>query len=1120
MRRPIDYDIRSALDRAGIRYKSSGNGWIRCRAVWRDSRENDLAINIESGGWKDHGGDGASGGLRNLCDRLGLDRPARREFTATEKAAWAKARREKRARDQADTSVRVGLATNAWNAALTTLDGQNPAQAWARTYLTSRGPGILEAAIAAGVRVLPDSHKSSWNPDAQKRAHCVLWPIRDPQSGDLVGVQREWGRGHKNKRMQGRHMVQVNPADPDTLHSAYLCFPGTRDTLYICEGQVSAAAVAAASGCRTVALFDTAGIAKPPRSLIQRAIRDGVTKIVMAGDAGAGGEKAALEGLRVIQTWGLQVPLVWTVPVGEDKPDWADILERHDAEAVRIALTDGVREIPAHDPQKKKDTVWSIQAWRPATEPVLPAATVPVEQARAIIKTGVQMMVQDYISWLQELDERREQGTKGGRLPTARPWLFKPTTGTGKTTAIKNLIGDAALLAAGGSVLALVPTHDQADAYEADSWWHYYGRSPDPTSPGYCPNHAMMMETVEAHHIPQAEFCHKCPNGLKWAGKTEDLMRMGFVGEKLAQLEACVWQQHLRDTMEQPFVVAPSASFSETLATWMPEGAGENRPARHRLVTVDEHCQMSIPIEGGLTDINLWARRLGDTLRFLENEQARADAVTKQTGPTPFQSVQESQDERRAEIAAAKAALDLFKVLAGELGRMVGHEGRISVEPALLDATKQILDVDQDDVTEWERLEFNRDGTLKLTPLRAAWAIRQTLEQGDGFVKDGKLHVAGVRPILDRVGRRPIAFFDATPDPVTVDAVRAHDGHIVTALATQHVRITRHPSRFWGLKPFSKNATPEQKKRAIRQYKALRRLHPHAVLLVHKKVRAVIDPDGEDESLGHWGSDHRAHDRWAGKDIVIVGSFFPPMGTWRAMYQAARIAALSAGADPSDWPEWPDSMEMEEGEWITEGTHQVQSFLPLPTDPKIRAWLLETITAEVVQAIGRCRGANLDPAHPVTIHTYGGVPLYGLGEHGLTVETYQADDPSLGASRSGKALDARQAIAAAADAGQRTIKAIQAWVKARFKIIVGIDRVRSVMRSLEAAARASGDDIEAIYQKVAQRADAYLHQAKGDIEIAISTATAARDWLAAELLDIPIQAEDWGPITTDPPPAA
>ena len=147
------------------------------------------------------------------------------------------------------------------------------------------------------------------------------------------------------------------------------------------------------------------------------------------------------------------------------------------------------------------------------------------------------------------------------------------------------------------------------------------------------------------------------------------------------------------------------------------------------------------------------------------------------------------------------------------------------------------------------------------------------------------------------------------------------------------------------------------------------------------------------------------------------------------------------------------------------------------------------------------------------------MPLCGLGNHGLTVEIYEADDASLGASRSGKALDARQAISAAAAAGQRTIRAIQGWVKARFKISVGTDRVRSVMRALEAAARERGDDIEAIYQKVAARADAYLHQANGDLKAAISVATAARDWIASELLDIPHQADDWGPVTTDPPAA-
>lgn len=1037
--------------------------------------------------------------------------PEAEKRIAKEKADRQKAEQKKRA-------CRVQDAHNSWNHSPTslTLDSDANAHPWARDYLRSRGPGVLEAAIAAGARVLPASSKASWNPTTKQRMPAILWPMRDPRSGDLVGVQREWGRGHKNKRMQGRHMVPVNPADPDTLHSAYLRFPGTRDTLYICEGQVSAAAVAAASGCRTVALFDTAGIAKPPRSLIQRAIRDGVTKIVMAGDAGAGGEKAALEGLRVIQTWGLQVPLVWTVPVGEDKPDWADILERHDAEAVRIALTDGVREIPAHDPQKKKDTVWSIQAWRPTAEPVLAAATVPVEQARAIIKAGVQMMVADYIGWLLELDERREQGTKG-RLPTARPWLFKPTTGTGKTTAIKALVHDAALLAGGGSVLALVPIHEQADAYEAAGWWHYYGRSADRSCPGYCPNHAAMMAAVKAHHIPQAEFCHKCPNGLKWAEKWEDLAGMGYTGDKFEKLEACVWQGHLRDTLQAQFVVAPSASFSETLAGWARDGldSSDEKAMRHRLVLVDEQATMAVAVAVGLPDVDLWSKRTSGLLKAIEAAQDKADAVTAVVGDPAFESVQKAHAERREKITALRAALDLFQALASEMARMVGREGRISVAPALLDAVKNLLDKDDEDVTSWERLEFGRDGSLQVTPLRAAWAIRQTLEHGDGHVKDGRLQISGVRPIIDRIGKRPIAFYDATPDPVTAAAVRAHEGHVVQALATQAVTIIRKPNQFRGLKAFGQKAAPGQRERAIQQYKALRKLHPNAVLLVHKKVRDILDPDDEDELLGHWGADHRAHDRWAGKNLVILGSFFPPMPTWRGQYQAARVAALTAGADPSDWPEWPDNMEMEEGAWITEGTHEVQSYLPLPTDPAIRRWLLGIITNETVQAVGRVRGANLDPSHPVTIHIYGGVPMAGLGEHGLTVDRYERDNPALGGSRANTAMDARQAISAAAAAGQRTIKAIQSWVKTRFKIAVGTDRVRSVMRALEAAARASGDDIEDIYQKVAQRADAYLHQAHNDLETAIGAAVAAQDWTAAELLDLPIQARQ----QAMPPPA-
>lgn len=1036
-------------------------------------------------------------------------------------ARIAKAVAEREKTKARELSERIQDAHNSWNHSPSplTLDSTRPSHDWAREYLRSRGAGVLEAAIGAGVRVLPTASKSSYNPDTKRRESCVLWPIRDPRSGDLVGVQREWGRGHANKKMQGRHIVPVRQDTPDITHSAYLRFPGKRNILYLCEGQVTTAAVAAATGARALALFDTAGMAKPPRAMIVRAIRDGATQIIVASDSGAGGVKAALEGIHIMQTWGLRVPIVWTIP--PEKTDWADILEKEGPEAVRVALDAGVREIPA---PPASASVWSIQPWRRATAPVLPCATVPVAEARRILKEGVQAAVGDYVDWLAQLDERKEQKTKG-RLPLARPWLFRPTTATGKTTEIKALIDDAAILAANGGGLALVPTHDQAAAYEDDGWFHYYGRSPDPECPGYCPNHKALMLAVEQHHIPQAEFCHKCPNGLKWAGKWEDLATMGYVGEKLAKIESCVWQQHLRDTLEHQFVVAPIASFSETLAGWARDGLDStgDKAMRHRFVLVDEHVQMSVPVEVGLPDIDLWAKRTQDTLRALEIIQAKVDAGDRVAGgPSDFKAIQEATAERKERIAAAKAALALFQTLASEMGRLVGQEGRISVAPDLLNAVRKMLDTDDEDVAAWEKLEFGRDGTLRMTPLRTAWAIRTTLKFEDGHVKDGKLHISGVRPIIDRIGKRPIAFFDATPDQVTVDAVTAHGGQVIDAIAVQHVRIIRKPQRSWGLSPFNPEfATLDQREREVRRYKALRALHPDAALLVHKKAHVAIDPDNEDASIGHWGSHHRAHDEWSEFDeIVMAGSFFPPMHAWRGQYQASRVAALSAGADTAHWPEWPDAMQIIEGMWICEGGHKVQSKHPLPADPLIRAWILGLSTAESVQAIGRARGANRDPAKPTTIHMYGGLTLEGLGAYGITIDSYEADNPALGASRSGKAIEARQVIAEALTAGERTINGVRKWVKDCFGIVVGVDRVRSVMRSLEEAARTSGDDIESIFSEVSKRADAYLHSARGDLKGAIDKAVIDRDWVAAELLDIPIQAQTNPTTITGPPSAA
>jgi hypothetical protein len=173
--------------------------------------------------------------------------------------------------------------------------------------------------------------------------------------------------------------------------------------------------------------------------------------------------------------------------------------------------------------------------------------------------------------------------------------------------------------------------------------------------------------------------------------------------------------------------------------------------------------------------------------------------------------------------------------------------------------------------------------------------------------------------------------------------------------------------------------------------------HAGACFLYHKKAVDALDADGQSTDLGYWGRHHRAHNGWSGKSLVIVGSFFPPMEAWRAEYQCSRIAALSAGANPENWPAWSDDMEMVKDEWVCEGSHDVQSRLSLPSDSHMREWLLNRVTRETVQAIGRARGANSESEMPV--HIYGGVPLHGLWQHGLTVAEYAEDPACLGQTK-------------------------------------------------------------------------------------------------------------------------
>ncbi|MBU2822796.1 hypothetical protein HF283_01515, partial [Acidithiobacillus ferrooxidans] len=105
------------------------------------------------------------------------------------------------------------------------------------------------------------------------------------------------------------------------------------------------------------------------------------------------------------------------------------------------------------------------------------------------------------------------------------------------------------------------------------------------------------------------------------------------------------------------------------------------------------------------------------------------------------------------------------------------------------------------ELARWESLSFDASGNLSDSPLRAAFAIAETLEHESGYVENGMLRVAASNPVIERIATGlPVCVMDATPDPVIQSIITAKGGRIVHAIAKQKVHVVRHPTRFWGLK--------------------------------------------------------------------------------------------------------------------------------------------------------------------------------------------------------------------------------------------------------------------------------------------------------------------------------
>lgn len=704
------------------------------------------------------------------------------------------------------------------------------------------------------------------------------------------------------------------------------------------------------------------------------------------------------------------------------------------------------------------------RSWQPTgLLPPLPPETVPVERAATQIRWSMRHYLARMTERQRQIDAARAHARDTGQPVSAirriadideiPPMATVVTTGVGKSAAVRRLI-DAARDAR--MPIALVcPTHEAIDDYRADvhDLFHYRGRSApaDELQPGQkqpastCWKLGLVSAIARESHRPQPTICRShCEHGQKRAldrlqpprGPFEDPLAEkraeklnwfrahGFRKDQIADIKPCLWLDHQEKALGAQMLAMPASSFSETMAKW---GAGVPDPV-DRLVVIDEAVPLGEDLAIGLEEIAAWqtAASAGIANR---REAARSPDI-----PQP------DRDRIEREIEGLGLAEEMCATLAEYLGTATAAGGTQPIPGWLRDRMKEIkrqtTGAWSGGAAPWEKVEWDRLEPVAI-PRRAASAIIETLAHDGGYVADGKLHVVGLSQVGEWLAAgRPAIVLDATLPAETRAVIEAGGGTIEEVHVRQNLHVIRYPNALYGRgRPQASTSQADHTARcihrAIEAVLALPTDRPRA-LLTHLPWQAALEaedernPDGSRLSqlaeagveVGHFGLDDRAHDRWNGRHLAIVGGPILRPAGWRSEYGIARLTALAAGADPAGWPAWPTGPDSSErGLWIDEGHGvEVLCHAPLPADPAIRAWVLCRYRQTIVQAIGRARAVR-NQGDPITVAIHGGLPV-DLAAFGIDSVEYR-DNALIGT------VEGRNAVTAA-EADRRFERALEA----------------------------------------------------------------------------------------------
>ncbi len=923
-------DVRAALEAAGVRYRRSGR-WTRVRAEWRDSRDFNIAI-ADSGGWHDHA-TGEHGRWDELAGRLGI-------YVPTDRAPRAPAP----ARKSDDSSDRIRRAHAFWRAA-GALGADTPAARWARAYLESRGPGILDVAMRAGARC-----RMAWHDGVDQP--CIVWPIFDVSrgsDGELIGVQREFGRGHASKRMLGRHMQ--NGAAGGFLIPDTACTTNNNGPLYITEGPVTGAAVAAATGCAVLVLFDTAGLQAVPTALGER-----YKAIVIAADndkSGAG-EKAALAAARRILLRHPRTRIQITRPA-DVGTDWADINEKSGPEAVRAALAAGLREPEPPKPPTPNGgpggRVISLVPWEKIDRKPGSAVEQSLEAAERSVLDAV-------------------RGWTEGDEKTAFPTVVRVTPGVGKTHQLIEAVKNSSK-----PFLILCPTLDQARAVAAQIPGAHLHKGRDADN---CQRFVTVTALTEKRRAPHAHACLTCRHGTPDSD------------------ESCTYMPALRGSVYTRVVVAAHGAGAEDslLYSYCPDPKNDSGTLVDRRIACDESPTINTETRVEAGHIQEWRGGIGRAETLLDTRAVDIQediAFRERNGEDtlPAQALLRGVEKARGWVCAIAPELDRLAVALAEappdrdLHPIAGFDELAALAKKVPPQAQLI------DATVIEAVDL-RHAQTPIIPLKAVETLGAALAAGTAFFHQGTVVCMTSGSLWHQIIRRGGLLLDAAPWSRQVAGVDAAGGAVATVHAAQpHLTQDQFGPRLHGRGELMKKDGLKNAIKAVRRHIA-----NGAVVITHKPIADAIN----DKRCTHWGR-HKAFNDWKDKDRLVLWGL--PLLSPRdqiLQYAADRAALAEVGVH---WEAGDGSTSRGQAVDIDGWTLCVEA--PLPTVPDARAWLLDRLAADTAQAIGRLRAVRRDK--PVKVEIYSMLPLVG---HGLRIDNFYHEKEGRAADN----LTTRAAVAA------------------------------------------------------------------------------------------------------------